>query len=245
MDKPRPKKKKTINNLPIGIFNRLQLVIEFEEDLMQLQTMESIVEAYAPRVLSSCTIRCRMPADPLDVGAFQRIIKVPGSKPYLKLPKLPQSLPVAKQNQIYVHARYPSLIPTLITAKSSGIDTKNYHVVTARNSLRILATNDEDFVINVALFGSTLFLRRFTDYRTTNKNDVGFRFEEMCTVGCNSSFNYNELIDGQIGNYKILMMGETDAVNKVNGESVELKCKKSRPSQRDELDWWLQAYLCK
>lgn len=244
--KPRPNKKKTINNLPIGIFNRLQFVIAFEDDSMQLPTMESIFESYTPRVVSSCSIRCRQPADPLNVDAFQRITNVPGRKPYLQLPKLPKSLPpIAKQNKIYVHTKYPSLIPMLITAKFSGIDTKSYHVVTWRNSFRILAMNNEDFVINVALFGSTLFLRRFLRYRTTNTNDIGFRFEEMCTDKCNSNSYYNELIDGQIGNYKTLMMGETDAVDKLNGESVDLKCKKPPASKKDQHDWWLQAYLCK
>lgn len=113
-----------------------------------------------------------------------------------------------------------------MTAKSSGIDTRRYHVITQRNSLRRIAMNDKDFEINVVRFGSTLFLRLFGRYRVPDKNDVGYRFERFCTSKCDSNSDFNQLVEGRIGKHKILMLGETDAINKVNGESIELKCKK-------------------
>lgn len=241
----KPKKKKTINSLPIAIFNRLHFIVEFEEDLMQF-SMESLLESYAPRVLSSCGTSSRSPKNPLDVAAFQRITNLPGRAPRLQLPQLPQSIPaVSEKRKFVVRPKYPSLIPLLMTAKFSGTDTRHYHVVAQRNSLRRIAANDEDFVINVVQFGTTLYLRCFPRHRVTNKNDVGFRFEEMCTVNGVSNVDFNQLIDGQIGKYKILMMCETDAINRPNGESIELKCKKDKVSKYHEHNWWLQAFLCK
>lgn len=240
--KAKLKKKKTINNLPIGIFNRLEFIIEFEEEDSIGFAMESILASYEPLVLGSCSTSCITPANPLDVAAFRKVINLPGREPYLQLPQLPKSLPAAsKKRKIFIQPKYPSLIPLLMTAKFFGTDTRNYHVVTQRNSLRHMATADDNFV----RFGSTLFLRRFSSYRTTNKNDVGFRFEEMCTTNSTSNVDFNQLIDGRIGNYRILMMGETDAIDRLSGASIELKCKKSNATKSDEHEWWLQAFLSK
>lgn len=240
---PTKKRKKTINNLPNGIYNRLQFIVEFEEDSIQFTT-ESILESYDGVVLSSCSTFYKVPANPLDIVAFESTTKVPGSIPHLRLPILPRSIPLPKKKGIFVQPKYPSLIPLLMTAKFSKIDTSSYHIVTQRNSLRKLAMNDESFVLNVVRFGSTLYLRRFAKYRTVDKNNVGFRFEEMCTDPSNRKYDFNQLIRSRIGQYEVLMMCETDAINERN-ESVELKCKKSDASKSDELDWWLQAHLSK
>lgn len=243
--KPNKKKPKTICGLRRGIFSRLQFVIVFEEDSTHLTMESSIFESYVPRVLSSCSVSCKKPENPLDVKAFERVTTLPGQTPYFQQPNLPESLPADRNQKRIMVETYPSLIPLLMTAKFSGIDTRRYHIITQRNSLRKLAMNDEDFAINIVRFESTLFLRRFASYRVINKNDVGFRFEEMCTNKSNSSVDYYQLIDGQIGKYKILMMGKTDAINRENGESIELKCTTPNRSRSDKYDWWLQAYLSK
>ncbi len=235
-------KKKTINNLPIGIINRLDFIIEFQE----VVSMDSILESYEPIVLGSCSTSAIVPKNPLDVDAFQKATNLHGNKPYLQLPELPQRIPpVSKKRKIFTQPTYPSLLPLLITAKFFRTDARNYHVVTKRNSLRRLVSMDENFVVSVVRIGSTLFLRCFSRHHTTNKNDVGFRFEAMCTTNSTSNVNFNQLIDGRIGNYRILMMGETDAIDKQTGASIELKCSRSNASNSDKHKWWLQAFLSK
>jgi len=131
-----------------------------------------------------------------------------------------------------------------MTAHQAGVDVQQYNVVSERNSFRKLAMNNEDFVITVVLFDSTLFLRRYANYRAINKNDPGYRFEEMCTTTMyNLEGDYHQLIEGQIGDLRILMLGETDAIRRGNGESIELKCHRPNPSKSLQHDWWSQAFL--
>ncbi|XP_037042268.1 uncharacterized protein LOC119078705 [Bradysia coprophila] len=221
---------------------RLQFIAAFEEDPVELTMESSIFESYVPRMLGSCSTLVKMPGNPLDVKAFKGSVKIPGRAPFFRQPKLPQRVPAVSKPRMIVEPKYPSLTPILMTAHFSGINLRLYHVVSQRNSLRKLAMNDEDFVVNVVRFGSTLYLRRFLHYRTTDRNNIGFRFEEMCT-GSRENFDFNQLIDGRIGGYKILMMGKVETIRKGSGESIELKCQKHRANMADKVDWWLQAYL--
>lgn len=243
--KRKTKKQKKINGLPKSMFDRLQFIIAFEENPEQLHVKTSIMDLYAPRLLNSCDISSYAPRKPLDIEAFRRGTIVPGHAPYFKQPKLPSSLPSGPKKPLIYEVTYPSIVPLLLTANHCGVDTRSYHFISQRNSFRKLAMNDEKFVINAVRFGSTIFLRRFSRWRMVDKNNVGFSFEEMCTTKENSKSDYNQLIDGNIGKFRILMMGETDAINRGTGESIELKCQKSDPSKYNEYDWWLQAYLCK
>lgn len=237
-------KKQKINRLPISIFNRLQFITEFKEDSLE-STAESILKTYKPVVLGSCGKSYAQPEKPLDVAAFKSSTILPGHIPYLKLPEIPQAVPPVskKKRKIYGQPKFPSLIPLLMTANFSGTDIRRYHFVTQRNALRRMVTNDDKCVVNIVRFGSTLFLRRFSKHGTVNKNDVGYRFEEMCTTNGVSNVDFNILTDGRIGEYRILMMSETDAIDPVNGKSVELKSKKSNISKLEKHDWWLQAFL--
>ncbi|KAG4070817.1 hypothetical protein HA402_011043 [Bradysia odoriphaga] len=211
----KKKKAKTINGLPNGLIARLKFITTFEEDPVELTIESAIFESYVPRVLSSCSTPVKLPANPLDVEAFKRSVKMPGQAPLFRQPKLPQRIPALSKRKMVVEPKYPSLIPLLMTAHFSGINLRLYHVVSQRNSLRKLAMNDEDFVVNVVRFESTLYLRRFSQYRTSDKNNIGFRFEEMCVSGRKDNFDFNQLIDGKIGEFKVLMMGEVDTIRKV------------------------------
>jgi hypothetical protein len=66
----------------------------------------------------------------------------------------------------------------------------------------------------------------------------------MCTTTSgNLNGNYHQLIEGKIGELRILMLGETDAIRRENGESIELKCQRKPLAQSMEHDWWSQAFL--
>jgi hypothetical protein len=68
----------------------------------------------------------------------------------------------------------------------------------------------------------------------------------MCTPTIeNFNGDYHQLIDGRIGEFRILMLGETDAIRRDNGEPVELKCHRVNPSKAMEHAWWLQTFLSK
>ncbi|UJR18021.1 hypothetical protein I4U23_004922 [Adineta vaga] len=81
------------------------------------------------------------------------------------------------------------------------------------NSLRKIAMNNENYVIGVKRIGSTLFLRRH-DKRLINKNDVGFRFEQMCRPNYHLDAEYKLLVEGCFGNLRTLITAEADAVCK-------------------------------
>lgn len=243
--KKKKEKEKAIHGLPTSLFQRLQFIREFEEDLEELTMESSIYESYIPRVLNSCSTHYTMPHDPLDIEAFLCVVVIPGMTPSFKQPTLPKRLPSVKKKNFSIEPQYPSLIPLLMTAKFSRIDIKRYDVVCQRNSIRKIAANDEDFVISVVRFNATLFLRRFAKNRVRNKNDVGFQFEDICTVKQRRKFDYNQLTEGQIGENRILMMGEVDAIRTENGDAIELKSKKSNVTNQDKAHWWLQSYLSK
>lgn len=238
--KPKKKTNKKINGLSKSLFDRLELVIMFEDPT---QSNDTIVDNYITRVLSSCSTSCRFPKDPLDVQAHRQATILPARTPYFNLPTLPATLPRVQKKSFFIQPTYPSITPLLKTANHAGIDNRQYHFVLSRNVIRKMTMNNENFVINVVRFGSTLYARCFSSYRTVDKNNVGFRFEKMCTSKHNGHFDYNQLIDAEVGGFKILMMGEVDAINKDNGESIELKCQKSNLSKIQEHEWWLQAYL--
>lgn len=244
---PKRKSGKKLSGLPNGIFNRLQLVIVFNDDPAQLSDVSSsLIDSYLPQVLGSCTLSSHLPRNPLGIGAYRRCIYSPGQSPYFDPPPLPSYLPPADlQNPSILKPIHPSLLPLLMTAHRAGVDVHEYNVVSERNVLRKLAMNDEDFVITVVRFDSTLFLRRYASYHKINKNDRGYLFEQMCTsTGGSVNGSYHQLIEGRIGQLRILMLGETDAVRRENNESIELKCQ-SKAALSMKHEWWLQAFLSK
>lgn len=99
---PKKKKKKatTIHGLSKGIFTRLHSIVTFDEDSPELTMESTIFKSYVPRILSSCSTPCRMPRDPLDVGEFNRKIKIPGVKPIYRQTTLPRRLPIGAEKKI-------------------------------------------------------------------------------------------------------------------------------------------------
>lgn len=234
--KSKKQREKAICGLPKSLFDRLHFLTTFEDDASQIKSLD--FDTYVPRIISSCNLAARHPNGPLDIEAFHRVTILPAQTPYFEPPNLPSTLPASRKKKIIICPTYTSMLPLLMTAKHAGVDTQMYHFVTYRNSMRKLAMNDEDFVINVVRNDSTLYVRRFPAYKTKNISDVGYRFEEVCTTKSNSDFDFHQLLDGQIGKFKILMMAETDAVRRENNEAVELKVAK-----KWQHNWWLQAYL--
>lgn len=223
--------------IPLPMFRRFKFVAQFKEaDVAE----SSLVYSYVPRIINSCSTSYKLPKDRLDVEAFRKITKVPGCTPYFKQPNVPSRLPVPLN---FVETTYPSLIPLLITAQHSGIDAKAYHFVTKRNSLRVMGMDSWTFDINVVRLQSTIFLKRFENYSIFNTNSTKYCFEQMCTE-CNSTQDYNQLSDGQVGDFKILTLGETDALDKDNDDAILLKILPNvYVNQYKKSEWWLQAYL--
>lgn len=242
---PQRRAKKKINGLQIDLFTRLQFVIAYDDYPSQLSDISpTLIDSYLPRVLGSCTLPWRLPKDPLSVSEYRRCIVLPGRPPYYDPPPLPSSLPSGSSNSRINKPIHPSILPLLLTAHHARVDVRNYNIISERNAFRKLAMNDEDFVITVVRFDSALFLRRYPAYHGIDRNDPGYLFEQMCTT-TDGSFNgdYLQLIEGQIGELKILMLGETDSIKRENNESIELKCHRRDLTKSMEHDWWSQAFL--
>jgi hypothetical protein len=244
---PKRRAKKKINGLPNDLFTRLQFVIAFDDYPPQLSDMSpSLMDSYSPQVLGSCTQAWRLPKNALDVSEYRRCIILPGQAPYYNPPPLPSPLPPGSSNSFITKPIHPSILPLLLTALHARVDVRQYHIVSERNSFRKLAMNDEDFVITVTRFDSTLLLRRYAAYNRIDRNDPGYRFEQMCTT--NDGYydgNYQQLIEGQIGELRTLMLGETDSIRRENRDSVELKCQRRDLAKSMEHDWWSQVFLSK
>jgi hypothetical protein len=244
---PKKKAKKYQNGLRKELFTRLRFIIAFEDDPTQLNDVStSLIESYLPQVLGSCTLAWWLPDNPLNIDEYRKCMILPGDTPYYDPPPLPTPLPDGPRDSRITKPIHSSIIPLLMTAHSADVDIRNYNFVSERNSYRKLAMNDEDFIITVVRFGSTLFLRRYADYREIDRNDSGYRFEQMCTTTSkNLDGDYHQLMDGRIGEFRILILGETDAIQRDNGQSIELKCCRVNPSKAMEHDWWLQTFFSK
>ncbi|CAF3655111.1 unnamed protein product [Adineta steineri] len=236
--KRKSKKRKVLTD---QLFNRLHLVNVFDDDFPSNSSL-SIVNSYSPCVRGSCTLAWHLPADPLNIQYYRRCLAIPGEIPYfIPSPRTPY-LPPEQSDSFVRQPRFTSLLPLLLTAQGTGIDVRQYNIISERNSLRKIAMNNEVYTIGVIKFGSSIFLRRYDTYQTINRNDIGYRFEQMCTTGNYLDGNYIQLIEGHIGTLKTLMTGETDAVERRTGQSIELKCHR-KPDNQDIQDWWLQAFL--
>jgi hypothetical protein len=81
--------------------------------------------------------------------------------------------------------------------------------------------NTGEYVIGVMNHGGTLLLRRY-DKRKVDKNAIEFLFEQICTTDYDFGFNYYHLVEGQIGELRILIIAEIDAISQEDGNSIEL-----------------------
>ena len=241
------KNKRRKNGLPNGLLARLQLVITLDEYPPQLtDDAISLLDSYSPSVFGSCTLRWYRPRNPLNVAEYRRSIRLPGQAPYLALPVLPCALPPDLPNARVIIPTHPSILPLLLAANYAGVNVQKYDIVSERNSIRQVAMNNEDYVISVIRLDSTLFLRRYPSYHSVDKNDTGFRFERLCTKknGFLHSDHY-QLVGSRVGEFQILMLCETDALQSGSLQSVELKCSQHNPTKAFKHEWWLQAFLSK
>ncbi|CAF1686932.1 unnamed protein product [Rotaria magnacalcarata] len=245
---PKRNKKKRHNGLPNSLFTRLQLVMALDDFPDQLEdASSSYVDSYDARVLGSCTLAWHLPTDPLSVSNYRRCSVIPGQVPYYVPPLLPCPLPSdSRPNSRIVKPTHASILPLLLTARQVRVDVRQYDFVSERNSLRKFMLNDEDYIISVMRFDNTIFLRRHAAYHSIDRNDKGYRFEEMCTTTSNYlNGDYHQLTEGRIGELRTLILAETDAIKQENGEAIELKCHKNLPGKWMQHDWWSQSYLSK
>ncbi|CAF1204683.1 unnamed protein product [Rotaria sordida] len=237
--RPKRKAKRSQNGLPNELFTRLQLIIALEDYPSELMDISpSLVDSYDPRILASCTLSWHLPKNPLSIADYRRCIIIPGQTPYFVQPIPPAYLPSGPQRN--AHIRKPihaSILPLLLTAQHARVDIRQYDIISERNSIRKFLMNDEDYIISVVRIDSTVFLRRYATYNHVDRNDVGYRFEQMCTMKSGSfDGNYHQLIEGRIGELRILVLAETDAIKQENGESNELKCQQQRLAKSQEHD---------
>lgn len=242
--KQKSKQRKVLTD---ELFNRLHLIIAFEDyspEIDDILSSSSLVDSYSPRFLGSSTLAWHLPSDPLNIQYYRNCLVIPGEIPYFISPPRNSYFPPEQPNSFIHQPRFTSILPLLLTAQHIGIDIRQYDIISERNSLRKIAMNNENYTIGVVRFGSNIFLRRYDTYRSIDKNDIGYRFEQMCTTGNYLDGNYLKLIAGQIGSLKTLIIAETDAIERRTGQSIELKCNKKSGNQYQQ-DWWLQAFLGK
>ncbi|CAF1476467.1 unnamed protein product [Adineta ricciae] len=244
---PKMKGKKYQNGFSKELLIRLHLITTLDDYPLELtDTSLSLVDSYAPQLRGSCTLYWYLPRDPLNITEYRRCTVLPAHTPYFAPPAIPAYLPGGPRQRAHVcKPFYTSLLPLLLTARHARVDIRQYDIVCERNSIRKFVNNNEDYIISVARVGSTIFLRRHPSYRSVDRNDVGFRFEQMCTI--QNGFvdgTYHRLVEGRIGELRVLILAETDAVKQENfRESIELKCQQKFVNKSKQHDWWLQAFL--
>jgi len=154
-----------MNNSPIlqYVLDRLILVREFnnnEAEINNALVPFTLVNSYAPRVITDFNIKWDRPDDHLDIVSYRNCLTVPANQfPYFTASSIDDYFPQENPNFI-AQPRYTSILPLLITAQNAKIDFRRYDIVSERNSLRKTAMNKEEYVIGVVRFGRTLLLRR-------------------------------------------------------------------------------------
>ena len=235
-----------MGELPIDneTFRRCQMLFAFK-DLDGQSSNSLLVRDYSPNVCAQFNLGWTLPENYTNIHAYEECMRTSLSIPYYRQPEPGSELPPTRPKRCIPQPQYSSLLPLLIAAHRNDINIDQYQVVSERHSLRKIAMNNEDYVVGVQKFGQTLFLRRY-DCRRVNMNDHGYRFEEMCTPHYRLKADYYQLIEGCFGNIRTLLTAETDAVDRENGQAIELKCRVNENlSTEDRSQYWLQAFLGK
>ncbi|CAF4565686.1 unnamed protein product, partial [Rotaria sp. Silwood2] len=237
-----------MSELPINnhVFQRCEILISFEvfddQNWNECTTL-SLADRYSARVRAAFNLEWNLPQDYRNINAYDRCIAIPPKIPYYKEPNQDAIFSSRLPNQRIPQPEYTSLLSLLIAAGRNDINIGQYNIISERNSLRKIAMNNENYVVGVQKFASTLFLRRY-DRRIVGMNDFGHRFEQMCTPDYHLKANYYQLIEGRFGNLTMLIKAETDAICKRNEEAIELKCRSNSDIQKDvKHQYWLQAFL--
>ena len=239
-----------MGELPIDneTFRRCQMLFAFQ-DLDDQNSNSSanpvLVRDYSPGVCAQFNLAWALPEDYTSIQAYEQCIGIYPSIPYYTQQKPGSKLPPMRRKRRIPQPKYSSLLPLMIVAQRNDINIDYYQVVSERHCLRKIAMNSEDYVVGVQKFGQTLFLRRY-DCRRVNMNDHGYRFEEMCTPHYRLRAGYYQLIEGRFRNIRTLITAETDAIDRQNGQAIELKCRvNENVSAQDRSKYWLQAFLGK
>ncbi|CAF1349483.1 unnamed protein product [Adineta steineri] len=238
-----------MNSLPIDdeTFARCRLhseVVIDDDKISKASGVKASFETYLAKFRGSFNLTWSHDYLPTDIAEYEKCITVHAKAPYYREPYYDNQLPPKLTNLVIRQPFYASILPLLISARHNKVNIENYHVVSERNSFRKITMNNEDYVISVQKFGNTVFLRRH-DERSDTMDDVGHRFERLCTPDYKNEASYYQLIEGNIGNLRTLISGETDAVVE-NEHAIELKC-----STYNNLYWkyldqnWLQTFLSK
>ncbi|CAF1299638.1 unnamed protein product, partial [Adineta steineri] len=199
-------------------------------------------ETYFAKFRGSFNLKWDHPHNPTNIEAYEKCTMVHAKAPCYREPYRDEEFPPILTNLVIRQPSYVSILPLLISARHNKVNIQDYHIISERYSFRKIAMNKEDYVISVQKIGNTVFLRRH-DERPDTMNDVGHRFERLCMPDYNIEASYYQLIEGNIGNLRTLISGETDAVVE-NEHAIELKCSKRDTMNSNYLDQpWLQTFL--
>lgn len=229
-----------------SIFDDCELSVEFTNAYSQSLDplmLSSLTSTYTARVCGAFNLKLDLPNDHTCIKKYSQCIITPAVIPLYQEPSCNSTFPGRSHNS-FITQQPSSLLPLLIGAYRSNIDIRQYHIISERNSLRKIGLCNENYAIGVRKMDSVLFLRRH-DRRVVDMNDFGLRFERMCTPDYHVNASYHELVEGCIGDLRMLISAETDAVTKDN-KAIELKCTlKPGLDNRKAHDLWLQTFLSK
>ncbi|CAF4038197.1 unnamed protein product [Adineta steineri] len=228
-----------------AIFDRAQQCLQFENEYNQAldeNLSGTLLNNYAPKILGSSNFKLHVHEDHLNIYQYEKCILEKLQIPYYNQPKLNSKFPHRIHNGVIPQARKTSILPILIMAQRYKVDIHKYDIICERNSLRNIAMNKNLYVMGVKKIGKTFFLRRH-DKRFVDKNQAGYRFEQMCIREYNSSTCFKQLVEGNIGTFKTLITAETDAIDEQTHQGIELKSRYNSIDIYDQEDSWLQTFL--
>jgi len=96
--------------------------------------------------------------------------------------------------------------------RQQGLSWRDFDFITERSGLNKITKRDEWFQIGVQRIDNTVFFRRFVPRATQNYGDIGFQFENACAPGGDHHTEYHTVLDTRVGDYRILLSAEIDAV---------------------------------
>lgn len=228
------------------IFDQCELAVEFTNNYdhnLDPLMLSSLTSTYRTHVCGAFNLLLDLPQDHTSIKQYSQCVITPAVIPRYQEPLCNSTFPRRSHDSV-ITQRPSSLLPMLITAYRENIDIHQYHIICERNSLRKIGLCNENYAIGVRKMGSMLFLRRH-DHRVVDMSDVGHRFEQMCTPDYNVHASYHELVEGCIGDLRMLISAETDAVTEDN-KAIELRCTlKPELDNRKGHDLWLQTFLSK
>jgi hypothetical protein len=184
-----------------------QLVMAFEnypKETLDPSVLSSLVDSYSSHVRASFNLALNLPSDSTSIAEYKQCVTIPPPKPYYNKPPPNSRFPDRSPRYGIIEPKPSSPLPLLITAHRKDVDVRQYDIVSGRRSFRKIAMNNEDYVVVVQKFGSTIFLKHYRD-KKIDMNDEGHRFERMCISDYRLNASYHQLIEGHIGTLTTLI----------------------------------------